>query len=92
LEPAALRGEKKDGFGLRAAAGGRRLGEAQLVEDGLQRAEPGEAALEQVGADEGGGRPFALQEAEPVIDPAPVRGQVPAHRRCNRTPARVAGW
>ena len=39
---------------LGAAAGGRSLGDAQLDEDGLQRAELAEAALEQVGADEGG--------------------------------------
>lgn len=39
-------------LGAAAADGG--LGDAQLDQDGLQRAELGEAALEQVGADEGG--------------------------------------
>lgn len=45
LKPAALRGEEEEGCGLGAAAGGRRLGGAQLDENGLQRAEPGEPTL-----------------------------------------------
>ncbi len=49
-----MRGEEEEGCGLGAAAADGRLGDAKLDEDGLQRAEPGEAALEQVGADEGG--------------------------------------